>query len=56
MYKTWLHAFALNLLFLGIAAKLRNMFESHVPLGYQDENGFHYGVKKTRDNSWPATW
>jgi len=46
MYKTWLHAFALNLLFIGIAAKLRSILESHVPLGYQDESGFHYGVKK----------
>ena len=46
MHKTLLHAFALNLLFIGIIAKLRSMFESHVPLGYQDESGFHYGVKR----------
>jgi hypothetical protein len=47
MHKTtWLHAFALNLLFIGIVAKLRSIFESHVPVGYQDESGFHYGVKK----------
>jgi hypothetical protein len=56
MHKTWLHAFALNLLLIGIMAKLRSIFESHVPLGYQDESGFHFGVKKTRDNSWPAIW
>jgi len=46
MYKTWLHAFALNLLFITIGAKLRKFYESHVPLGYQDETGFHYGVKR----------
>jgi hypothetical protein len=55
MHKTWLQAFALNLLLIAIAAKMRSLFASHVPLGYQDEAGFHYGVKPTRDN-WPATW
>jgi hypothetical protein len=50
MHKTWLHAFALNLLFIGIIARLRNIFESHVPVGYQDETGFHYGVQKAKDN------
>lgn len=56
MHKTWLHAFALNLLFIGIIAKLRNLLESHVPLGYQDEAGFHLGVKKSRESGWPAVW
>jgi hypothetical protein len=46
MHKTWLPAFALNLLLIGIMAKLRGIFESHVPLGYQDESGFHFGVQK----------
>jgi hypothetical protein len=48
MYKTWLHAFALDLLLIHIAAKLRHAFESHVPVGYQDENGFHYGIQKAK--------
>jgi hypothetical protein len=50
MHKTtWVHAFAWNLLFIGIVAKLRGIFESHAPLGYQDASGFHYGVKKAVD-------
>lgn len=50
MHKTWLHAFALNLLFISIVAKLRSMFEAHVPLGYQDETGFHYGIERARNH------
>lgn len=30
---------------VGIIAKLRNMMKIEVPVGYQDETGFHYGVK-----------
>ncbi len=56
MHKTWLPAFTLNLLLLSIVAKVRNIFEKHVPLGYQDEAGFHYGVKRTPDETWPAVW
>ena len=56
MHKTWLHAFALNLLIIAIVAKLRSIFESHVPVGYQDELGFHFGVQKTQDNTSPANW
>jgi hypothetical protein len=55
MHKTYLHAFALSLLFAGIIAKLRSVIASQVPLGYQDESGFHLGVKQTQDK-WPAIW
>ena len=55
MHKTWLHAFTLNLLLIAIAAKISTLLARHVALGYQDESGFHFGVKKTQDN-WPATW
>jgi hypothetical protein len=36
-------------------AKLRNMVKLNVPVGYQDETGFHYGVK-TADKAakWPS--
>jgi len=54
MHKTWLHAFALNLLFIEIMAKLRNFYEGQVPLGYQDETGFHYGVQKAPERSSPV--
>jgi hypothetical protein len=56
MHKTWLHTFALSLLFGGIIAKLRSAVAIfNVPVGYQDESGFHLGVKQTQDR-WPAIW
>ena len=50
MHRTWLHAFALNLLFIAVIAKLRDMFNSHVPLGYQDESGFHFGASSRQND------
>jgi hypothetical protein len=32
-------------LFAVIAAKVRAMIDAQAPLGYQDETGFHTGVK-----------
>lgn len=32
-------------IFAAIAAKVRAVIEAQVPLGYQDETGFHTGVK-----------
>ena len=29
--------------FAMVMAKLRAVFDKHVPEGYQDENGFHFG-------------
>jgi hypothetical protein len=56
MHRTsWLHTFAVNILLVAVIAKLRSIIAKHVPLGYQDEGGFHFGVKQTRDN-WPAIW
>ena len=55
MHKTYLHTVVLSLLFADIIAKLRSAIASQVPLGYQDETGFHLGVKQTQDK-WPAIW
>jgi len=45
--KTWLmFATAVNILFLGLMAKLLERVRKQVPVGYQDETGFHYGVPK----------
>ena len=46
MAKSWVHTAPLNPLRFGIIAKLRAIIENQVPLGYQDEAGFHYGVKR----------
>ena len=45
MTKSWVHTAPLSPLRVGVIAKLRAMIENQVPLGYQDEAGFHYGVK-----------
>ena len=46
MSKMLLPVLTVNLLFIALAAKLREMFESKIPLGYQDQTGFHFGIKK----------
>jgi hypothetical protein len=46
MSKVLLPVLTLNLLILGLIARLRQLMESKIPLGYQDETGFHYGVKR----------
>lgn len=36
---------AMNLLFIGLVAKALDSIKNQAPLGYEDENGFHFGVK-----------
>lgn len=43
--KTPFYLAILTLLFAGILAKLRAMYEKQVPLGYEDEKGFHFGAE-----------
>jgi len=39
----------------GLIAKLRKMVKIEVPVGYQDETGFHYGVKSAdKEAKWPS--
>ena len=43
--------------FTGLMAKIRNAVKASVPIGYQDESGFHTGVKRDdKQAKWPATW
>jgi hypothetical protein len=43
--------------FVGIIARLKNAVKVEVPVGYQDETGFHTGVKpEEKEIKWPATW
>lgn len=42
---------------VGIVAKLRNALKVNIPVGYQDENGFHTGVKPAdKEAKWPSVW
>jgi hypothetical protein len=38
---------AMNLLFVGLIAKLMQSLNKHAPVGYQDATGFHFGVRKS---------
>jgi hypothetical protein len=38
---------AMNLFFVGLMAKLLDSLNRHAPLGYQDESGFHFGVRNS---------
>jgi hypothetical protein len=37
--------FGLHSAFEAIAAKVRALLEAQAPIGYQDETGFHTGIK-----------
>jgi hypothetical protein len=52
MHKPWSHTSSFALQLHKIVSKLRHAIE--IPIGYQDETGFHYGnepVKK--ETNWP---
>jgi hypothetical protein len=40
-----------------VVSKLRSVVKLEIPVGYQDESGFHTGVKAGgKQIKWPATW
>lgn len=48
---------AFGLTFRGIIAKVRKAFRIEIPTGYQDETGFHLGVKPPENEiKWPPFW
>jgi hypothetical protein len=48
---------AFGSMFHGIIAKLRNTVRIDIPTGYQDETGFHLGVKPAeKEIRWPSVW
>lgn len=43
--------------FCGILARMRNVVRIDIPVAYQDETGFHYGVKPAeKEMKWPPVW
>jgi len=38
---------ALNIFLVGLMAKLVDSLNRHAPVGYQNESGFHFGVRKS---------
>jgi hypothetical protein len=54
-HKPWSQTGNMSFSPTGIIAKLRNMVKLDVPVGYQDETGFHYGVKTAdKEAQWPS--
>jgi hypothetical protein len=43
--KTWLHTGVLTTPLAGIISKLSHLVKWQIPVGYQDETGFHFGVQ-----------
>ena len=41
----------------GFTAKVRNAVRIEIPVGYQDETGFHMSVKPAeKEMKWPPVW
>jgi hypothetical protein len=45
MPKQWQHTGSFGFHLHEFVAKLRNAFRMEIPVGYQDETGFHLGVQ-----------
>lgn len=55
--KTWFHTGIAGFSPTGLIARLKNAIKLDVPVGYQDETGFHIGVKADeKEINWPTTW
>jgi hypothetical protein len=48
---------AILTVFAVLAAKIRAAIEAQAPMGYQDETGFHPGIKpRGQEANWQAGW
>lgn len=57
MHRPWPNSVSTGLHLNGIIAKLRNAVRFQIPTGYQDESGFHMGVKPAeKEAKWPSVW
>ena len=50
-HKPWAHTGNFGFSPAGFIAKLRNMVKIEIPVGYQDESGFHYGAKNANKSA-----
>jgi hypothetical protein len=57
MDKAWSHVETPTIPFAGLFAKVKDAVKAKMPIGYQDENGFHFGEQPERtDLQWPMNW
>ena len=57
MDKAWSHVELPTISFAGIFAKLKSAVNARIPVGYQDETGFHTGRQPENDSvEFPSSW
>jgi hypothetical protein len=55
--KAWTNSGSAGVTPSGIIAKLLNAVKMQIPTGYQDESGFHTGIKRVEKyDKWPSVW
>jgi hypothetical protein len=55
--KPWFQSASPSFSPAGLFARLKNAIKLEIPVAYQDETGFHNGVKTDEQEiKWPATW
>ncbi|HEX3800851.1 MAG TPA: hypothetical protein VH413_19310 [Verrucomicrobiae bacterium] len=55
--KNSFYAIVVTMLFAGILAKVRAAMDKQVPVGYQDENGFHLGAEPvSKSSDWRSAY
>jgi len=57
IHKAWLNLATMALLLTAFIARLKTAVTIQIPTGYQDETGFHMGVKPAQSEvKWPSIW
>jgi hypothetical protein len=57
IHKAWLNVATMALLLSAFIARLKTAVTIQIPTGYQDETGFHMGVKSAgKEVKWPSVW
>lgn len=57
MHKTYFYLIAMMLPLAAIVARTIAKLKVEVPVGYQDENGFHVGASRAENKlNWPPFW
>jgi hypothetical protein len=57
MHKAQFYIIAMLVPLVAIAAKMLARLKVEVPVGYQDENGFHTGTGRSESKvNWPPFW
>lgn len=57
IHKAWDDQHASGFSMASLVTRFKKMVKFEIPIGYQDETGFHYGAEpKTEAIKWPQEW